>query len=96
MSLDDIFDLFLEQTLLCGYEGFADFLKIPWLEKIFEVQHDTGCFPVGVERRGKRETNEWADGWADHTTGLGTAVLSLYLNYIIKNTETIVLTSDWF
>ncbi|RZC37688.1 UPF0764 protein C16orf89 -like [Asbolus verrucosus] len=104
VGLDEIFDLFLEQSrifkliefaLLCGYEGFADFLKIKWLEKIFQIQHSSGCFPVTVKKRRKRETNLWKDGCADHTTGLGAAVFSLYLNYVLKNAETITLSSEW-
>ncbi|XP_044252684.1 UPF0764 protein C16orf89 homolog isoform X2 [Tribolium madens] len=97
VGLEEIFDLFLEQSLLCGYEGYADFLKFEWLEKILQVQHDSGCFPVRVQnRRRKRETNEFEDGCADHTTGLGAAVLSLYLNYLIKNADNVVLASEWF
>jgi hypothetical protein len=86
---------FVPSGLLCGYEGYADFLKLDWLGKILKVQHDSGCFPVHVKARTRRETNEWKDGCADHTTGLGAAILSLYLNYVVKNADTLHLTSEW-
>ncbi|KAJ8948441.1 hypothetical protein NQ318_007964, partial [Aromia moschata] len=92
--LDEIFDLFLEessilQLFFCGYEGYTDFFKHKWLFYILKSQKPNGCFSAILEdnlkTRIKRDTNIFEDGCADHTTGLGAAVLSLYYNYIIKN-----------
>ncbi|KAJ8935098.1 hypothetical protein NQ314_012994 [Rhamnusium bicolor] len=86
--IDDMFDLFLEEIILCGYEGYADFLKNKWLFYILKTQRPTGCFPAilkdNLKTRIKRNTNILEDGCADHTTGLGVAVLALHYNFIIK------------
>ncbi|KAJ8923028.1 hypothetical protein NQ315_001576, partial [Exocentrus adspersus] len=86
--LDEVFDLFLEQVLLCGYEGYTEFFKTKWLVYILKSQRETGCFPPFLgdrfKSRIKRNTNVLPDGCADHTTGLGVAVLALYYNFIIK------------
>ncbi|XP_018564079.1 UPF0764 protein C16orf89 homolog [Anoplophora glabripennis] len=91
--LDDMFDLFLEEVLLCGYEGYIDFLKSKWLIYILKSQKKSGCFPASLgdplKSRIKRDTNILPDGCADHTTGLGAAVLSLYYNFIIKGNVSI-------
>lgn len=81
-------------VLLCGYEGYADFFKTKWLIYILKSQKETGCFSAflgdHLKTRIKRNTNILPDGCADHTTGLGTAVLSLYYNFIIKGNVTVI------
>lgn len=91
-NFDQVFDLFLEQSVLCTYEGFSDFLKLDWLDYILTNQHASGCFPSTIPTNQstensiqKRETNELKDGCADHTTGLGAAILALYLDYLIRD-----------
>lgn len=37
-----------------------------------------------LKTRLKRNYNIFEDGCADHTTGVGTAVLALHYNYILK------------
>ncbi|XP_076257181.1 UPF0764 protein C16orf89 homolog isoform X2 [Rhynchophorus ferrugineus] len=87
--IDDLFDLFLEQTLLCGYEGYIDFIQNEWLYYIIKTQKNNGCFTdvVGdnLKSRIKKSMIYFEDGCNDHSTGLGAAVLGLYYNYIIKN-----------
>ncbi|XP_072395701.1 UPF0764 protein C16orf89 homolog [Diabrotica undecimpunctata] len=86
--LDDMFDLFLEESLLCAFEGYTEFLSNKWLFYILKSQRPSGCFPViltdKLKSKIKRTTNIFEDNCADHTTGLGLAVLSLYYNFIVK------------
>lgn len=107
-SLDELFDLFLEQgitnnpipcltvqfltflsVLLCGYEGFTEFIRNDWLFYILKSQHLSGCFTDNLtdslkSRIKKRNFVYFGDGCNDHTTGLGVAVLALYYNYLIN------------
>ncbi|CAG9773837.1 unnamed protein product [Ceutorhynchus assimilis] len=87
-SQDEKFDLFLEQILLCGYEGFTDFIRNDWLFRILKSQRDSGCFKDKLldknKSRIKRDAVLFEDGCSDHTTTLGAGVLGLYYNYIIK------------
>ncbi|KAG5874149.1 hypothetical protein JTB14_029459 [Gonioctena quinquepunctata] len=89
-ELDDIFDLFLEEIVLCGYEGYAEFFRNEWLYFILKSQRNTGCFPAVLRDKRKskikRNINIFEDGCADHTTGLGAAALALYYNFIVKET----------
>ncbi|CAH1978281.1 unnamed protein product [Acanthoscelides obtectus] len=86
--LDNMFDLYLEQVVLCGYEGYTEFLQNKWLYYILKSQRSSGCFPAflddSLKTRMKRNSNTLDDGCVDHTTGLGAAVLALHYNYIIK------------
>ncbi|XP_060523388.1 UPF0764 protein C16orf89 homolog isoform X2 [Cylas formicarius] len=86
--LDDTFDLFLEQVLLCGYEGFLEVFQNKWLYFILKSQRSEGCFSAiltdRLKTRMKKDMTCFKDGCNDHTTGLGTAVLAMYYNYIVK------------
>ncbi|XP_057654113.1 UPF0764 protein C16orf89 homolog isoform X2 [Diorhabda carinulata] len=86
--LDDMFDLFFEETILCGYEGFTEFFSTKWLFYILKSQRSSGCFPPiltdKLKSKIKRSTTIFEDNCADHTTGIGLAVLTLYYNFIIK------------
>nr|CAI5860567.1 unnamed protein product [Callosobruchus analis] len=86
--LDNMFDLYLEEIVLCGYEGYSEFLQNKWLYYILKSQRPSGCFPAflddSLKTRMKRNSNTLDDGCVDHTTGLGAAVLALHYNYIIK------------
>ncbi|XP_050506332.1 UPF0764 protein C16orf89 homolog [Diabrotica virgifera virgifera] len=75
-------DIFMEQVLLCGMEGFAEFLNKPWLETIIKWQNPQGCFEsVSKEFQNiqKRSSHLVDFGCSDHSTGLGAAVLALFL-----------------
>ncbi|XP_030750999.1 UPF0764 protein C16orf89 homolog [Sitophilus oryzae] len=86
--LDGVFDLFLEQVLLCGYEGYKEFFQSNWLYHIIKAQKGTGCFPDklgdNLKSRVKKAMTYFDDGCNDHSTGLGAAVLGLYYNYLVK------------
>ncbi|CAH1109358.1 unnamed protein product [Psylliodes chrysocephalus] len=87
-ELDGLFDLFVEQVALCGYEGYTDFLSNKWLLYILKSQRSTGCFAGNLtddlKTKIKRTSNIFEDGCADHTTGIALTVLSLYYNFIVK------------
>ncbi|KAB0795055.1 hypothetical protein PPYR_00635 [Photinus pyralis] len=79
-------DLFLEQVLLCGSEGFLEFFEVRWVEHVLSLQSRFGCFGIleneGVVVRKKREANAIKFGCTDHTTGLAAAALSLFLRIL--------------
>lgn len=79
--------------MLCGYEGFMEFLSKKLLNHVFSIQSDHGCFGApnfqspGDQKNKitrKREANEIKNQCLDHTTGLGAAVLSLFLNFFVE------------
>ncbi|KAF5297838.1 hypothetical protein FQR65_LT19666 [Abscondita terminalis] len=37
-------DLFMEEVVLCGFEGFAEFLSREWMEHILRVKSSYGCY----------------------------------------------------
>ncbi|KAK9703243.1 protein of unknown function (DUF4735) [Popillia japonica] len=75
-------DLLMEQVTLCGYEGYAEFLKDDFTSHILALQSENGCFKVyPYNSRSRRETNILEHGCADHTTGLGVSALSIILRY---------------
>lgn len=75
-------------VLLCGYEGFTEFIRNNWLFYILKSQHLSGCFTDNLtdplKSRIKRDFVYLGNGCNDHTTGLGVAVLALYYNYLIN------------
>ncbi|CAH0563351.1 unnamed protein product [Brassicogethes aeneus] len=75
-------DKFLEQILLCGQEGFAEILKPHWLSEILTWQQPQGCFKSITSTRMTRSSNVIAFGCSDHSTGLGSGVLALYLRFL--------------
>lgn len=48
------------------------------------MQNNSGCFNAFPGSKRKRNIQYLGDGCADHTTGLGAAVLSLYYNFALK------------
>ncbi|XP_022919123.1 UPF0764 protein C16orf89-like [Onthophagus taurus] len=84
-------DLFLEQLLLCGMEGYGEFLIERWRSKPIIWQTENGCYKDSLELKNqkyRRTANVIEFGCIDHTTGLGLATLSLnarYLTYTMKN-----------
>lgn len=113
--MKELDDLFLEQgmtrnfknlittkqflVLLCGYEGFMEFMPRKWMEHVLSIQTNDGCFGIFLKqnsqknelRRKKREANLMKYGCLDHTTGLGAAVLSLFLRLLDERPNIISL-----
>lgn len=82
-------DIFLEQVALCGMEGFEEFFDAEWMDEVLSWQTKEGCHKRGPELtnetfREDRSANYIAFGCTDHTTGLASAVLAIYLKYIFK------------
>ncbi|XP_018322671.1 UPF0764 protein C16orf89 homolog [Agrilus planipennis] len=87
--IDILDDLFLEQVLLCGQEGFTEFFNDRWIQHVLKIQKENGCFSSNqdstniVVHRKRRNSNQISIECTDHTTGLAAAVLSLILRYLL-------------
>ncbi|KAF2890697.1 hypothetical protein ILUMI_15476, partial [Ignelater luminosus] len=76
----------------CGQEGFQEFLLKEYLEYILQEQNECGGFrdnkhvswkEVAEKQRIKRESGPMKCGANNHTTGLATEVLSLYIRLLV-------------
>ncbi|XP_057663404.1 UPF0764 protein C16orf89 [Diorhabda carinulata] len=77
-------DIFLEQVVLCGIEGYGEFFKEKWLDVMLKWQNSHGCYesiPI-YKIRNKRTSHTINYGCSDHATGLGAAALALYFKYL--------------
>ncbi|KAG7211974.1 hypothetical protein KM043_011175 [Ampulex compressa] len=83
-------DLMMEQVVLCGMEGFLEFINLHYERLILDWPHPSGCFsstgfrgnPGVPSRRSSLKTDFGCDS---HTTGLGAASLSLYIRENVEN-----------
>ncbi|KAK4874235.1 hypothetical protein RN001_013595 [Aquatica leii] len=77
-------DLFIEQIVMCGYEGFEEFMTTEWMEHVLKIQSPHGCFGTSTSSSvfEKREANLIKHNCIDHTSGLGAAALSLFLRFL--------------
>ncbi|GLV32941.1 uncharacterized protein CBL_08997 [Carabus blaptoides fortunei] len=87
LDLEITRDLYLEQLVLCGLEGYAEFLHRHARTSILEWQNSVGCYGRTVEllaarERTKRATVLMSHGCDSHMTGLGIAALALNLRYL--------------
>jgi len=82
-------DLFLEQVMVCALLGFQDFFKSEWLNMILTWQYKNGCFgdenPGRFSMRKLMFERDMAGGCLSHKSGLGTAVLGIYLRHLVEN-----------
>eukprot|EP00058_Branchiostoma_floridae_P014660 XP_002600148.1 hypothetical protein BRAFLDRAFT_66656 [Branchiostoma floridae] len=78
-------DLFLEQGVVCGMLGFRDFIRRDWLQKVLSWQRPEGCFGISHHRTARRLLVEklLRDGCLSHKSGLGTAMLAMYVRYML-------------
>ncbi|CAH1116875.1 unnamed protein product [Phaedon cochleariae] len=80
-------DIFLEQVVLCGMEGYEEFLNDTWLSELLHWQNPHGCFASiakdRIRNKTKRTSTTIDHGCSDHSTGLGAAVLALFLRYLM-------------
>ncbi|KAJ8949340.1 hypothetical protein NQ314_008260 [Rhamnusium bicolor] len=70
-------------VVLCGMEGYAEFLDGKWLEKIMEWQNLYGCYESLPQNITKRTSFVIDFGCSDHSTGLGAAALALHLRFLL-------------
>lgn len=76
---------FITIVVLCGMEGYAEFLNTNWLKHIMQWQNPHGCYE-SVRHNITRRTSFQVDfGCSDHTTGLAAAALALHLRYLLNN-----------
>lgn len=92
-------DLFAEQSLLCAPLGYLDFLQTDWMKMIMSWQDPSGCFaeiPPLETNKYKRSSStmrkllreKYMRGRClSHKSGLCYGVLTIYLNFLIQNTE---------
>lgn len=92
-------DLFAEQSLLCAPLGYLDFLQTDWMKMILSWQDPSGCFaeiPPLETNKYKRSSStmrkllreKYMRGRClSHKSGLCYGVLTIYLNFLIQNTE---------
>ncbi|XP_037048772.1 UPF0764 protein C16orf89 homolog [Bradysia coprophila] len=80
----DMNDLLLEQVLLCGFNGYAEFLEERWIRNIVEWQNSaSGCYEYHGERRDKRSMVILRDNCSDHMTGLAAAAISMFIRILL-------------
>ncbi|XP_049772957.1 UPF0764 protein C16orf89 homolog [Schistocerca cancellata] len=82
-------DLFTEQIVLCGLEGFKEFIKPSWLEKILSWQRPFGCYGNlhnSILRKRRRKRTDIAGDYdcSMHFTGLAVSGITLFLRDMIE------------
>ncbi|CAL1686183.1 unnamed protein product [Lasius platythorax] len=82
-------DLMIEQILLCGMEGYYEFLDKRYEDLILNWPHQSGCFNLQgfpEEHKMTRRSSSLTDfGCHNHITGLAAASLSLFIRENIEN-----------
>ncbi|XP_011164550.1 uncharacterized protein LOC105199243 [Solenopsis invicta] len=81
-------DLMMEQVVLCGNEGYLEFVDEYYENAILNWAHWSGCFGVfrytDVHKITRRSSSTIDYGCESHTTGLAAATLSVFIR---KNIE---------
>ncbi|KAF5302111.1 hypothetical protein FQR65_LT08663 [Abscondita terminalis] len=75
-------DIFIEQVVFCGLEGFNEFLNTKWIKYIINWKTKNGCYK-DVHSFNTRSASIISYGCMDHTTGLASAALSTSLRYVV-------------
>lgn len=71
-------------VLLCGFNGYAEFLEEQWIENIVKWQSPrSGCFEYHSESREKRSMMILQDNCSDHMTGLAAATISMFVRILL-------------
>ncbi|XP_051169011.1 UPF0764 protein C16orf89 homolog isoform X2 [Leptopilina boulardi] len=81
-------DLVMEEVLLCGAQGYLEFINDHWLNIILNWQEPSGCFsasPKTHKSRTRRSSNVIDFGCENHTTGLGVGTIALFIRHYIEN-----------
>nr|XP_006824809.1 PREDICTED: UPF0764 protein C16orf89 homolog [Saccoglossus kowalevskii] len=88
-------DLFLEEALLCGLDGYREFYRPQWLDHILHWQDSSGCFKSSYttdfahqdtndENKVKRREKILEDGCSSHKTAVAIGTLGGYVRYIME------------
>ncbi|KYN07657.1 UPF0764 protein C16orf89 like protein [Cyphomyrmex costatus] len=82
-------DLMLEQVVLCGMEGYYEFVDKHYEDTILSWPHWSGCFGViesSNEHQITRRSSSTTDfGCNNHTTSLAAASLAVFIRENIEN-----------
>ncbi|XP_019698442.1 uncharacterized protein LOC105186400 [Harpegnathos saltator] len=83
-------DLALEQIVLCGMEGYHEFVDKHYQDLILNWPHQSGCFFNELRFSEKRQISRRSSSITDfgcdsHTTGLGAASLAIFIRENIEN-----------
>ncbi|XP_011881016.1 PREDICTED: UPF0764 protein C16orf89 homolog isoform X2 [Vollenhovia emeryi] len=84
-------DLMLEQIVLCGMEGYCEFVDKHYEDIILTWPHQSGCFGIHSFRFAnghkvtRRESSRTDFGCTNHMTGLGAGTLALFIRENIEN-----------
>lgn len=79
----------MNSVLLCGFNGFAEFLAERWINNILKWQSSTsGCYEYHGDNRQKRSMVILQDNCSDHMTGLAAATVSMFTRILILDSET--------
>jgi hypothetical protein len=82
-------DLFLEQLLLCSMNGYEDFLRFDWFNRILTWQHpEYDCFSDASEtirfHRHLLFEQEMNHGCLSHKSGLAAGLLATYSRIFLQ------------
>ncbi|XP_068729194.1 UPF0764 protein C16orf89 homolog isoform X2 [Montipora capricornis] len=89
-------DLMMEQIVVCGLMGYYGFLTPQRLRAVLKWQRPSGCYGdlASKENLAERESKrtmrrllvkkDLPDGCESHITGVGTALLSIYLRVLLE------------
>nr|XP_023026171.1 uncharacterized protein LOC111514165 [Leptinotarsa decemlineata] len=71
----------LFSVVLCGMEGYSEFISEEWISEVIRWQNPHGCYESIAKNKSKRTSTLIDYGCSDHSTGLGAAALALYYRY---------------
>lgn len=71
-------------VLLCGFNGYAEFLEERWIDNIIKWQSSaSGCYEYHSDFRQKRNMVILQDNCSDHMTGLAAAAISMFTRILL-------------
>lgn len=75
--------------MLCGFNGYAEFLDERWIDNIIKWQSPTsGCYEYHRDCRQKRSMMILQDNCSDHMTGLAAATITMFTRILLLDLET--------
>lgn len=89
--VNDWNNLLLLSVLLCGFNGFAEFLEERWIQNVVKWQSSSGCYEYHGYYRQKRSMVILPDNCSDHMTGLAAATISMFTRILLLNTKNVKL-----
>ncbi|KAK2583637.1 hypothetical protein KPH14_009574 [Odynerus spinipes] len=77
-------DLLMEEVILCGSEGYLEFMDKHYEDLILSWSHPSGCYSAFGDFMSKSNMNT-DFGCDSHATGLGAASLALFIRKDVEN-----------